>query len=74
MTQEQELQLLQAIYDRLFDAITYQPKGGKNPFNKDTTFIHFAKNEALNPASFQMQKTLPIPPATWGLRNTSLPW
>ena len=52
MTQEQELQLLQAIYDRLFDAITYQPKGGKNPFNKDTTFIHFAKNEALNPASF----------------------
>lgn len=31
MTQEQEKQLLQAIYDRLFDAVTYQPAGSKIP-------------------------------------------
>lgn len=48
MTQEQEKQLLQAIYDRLYDAITYQPAGGKNPFKGGETFIHFSKNAAVN--------------------------
>jgi hypothetical protein len=52
MTKDQEMQLLQALYDRLFDLITYQPQGGKNPFTKDETFIHFAKNEAIYPAAF----------------------
>lgn len=52
MNQEQEKQLLEAIYDRLFDAITYQPSGGKNPFTASETFIHFSKNAALDVNSF----------------------
>ena len=57
MTQEQEKQLLQAIYDRLYDAITFQPGGGKNPFTDDETFIHFCKNAAINPDSFDDPRT-----------------
>lgn len=52
MTQEQEKQLLQAIYDRLFDAITYQPAGGMNPFTESETFVHFSKNAALEPSEY----------------------
>lgn len=53
MTPDQEKQLLQALYDRLFDAITYVPQGGGvNPFGKKETFIHFTKNEALQPSAF----------------------
>ena len=57
MTQDQEKQLLQAIYDRLFDAITYQPAGSKNPFTESETFIHFSKNAAVFPASFANPRT-----------------
>lgn len=57
MTQEQEKQLLQAIYDRLFDAITYQPKDSKNPFNESETFIHFSKNAAVDLESFANPRT-----------------
>lgn len=52
MTPEQEKQLLQAIYDRLFDAITYQPTGGVNPFTESETFVHFSKNAALEPSEY----------------------
>ncbi|HET8810569.1 MAG TPA: hypothetical protein VFM65_09950 [Flavobacteriaceae bacterium] len=57
MTQEQEKELLQAIYDRLFDAITYQPSSGVNPFKEAETFIHFSKNAALNKKSFANPRT-----------------
>jgi len=57
MTQEQEKELLAAIYDRLFDAITYQPSGGKNPFTESETFIHFSKNAALDKDSFSNPRT-----------------
>lgn len=57
MTQEQEKQLLQAIYDRLFDAITYQPAGSKNPFTESETFIHFSKNAAVDLKSFANSRT-----------------
>ncbi|SFL42741.1 hypothetical protein [Proteiniphilum acetatigenes] len=57
MTQEQEKQLLEAIYDRLFDAVTYQPQGGKNPFTEDETFIHFSKNAAVDVKSFANPRT-----------------
>lgn len=57
MTKEQEKQLLEAIYDRLFDAITYQPSGGKNPFTAAETFIHFSKNAALDVKSFENPRT-----------------
>lgn len=57
MTQEQEKKVLQAFYDRLFDAITYQPSGGKNPFTEAETFIHFSKNAAVDVKSFANPRT-----------------
>lgn len=57
MTNEQEKQLLQAIYDRLFDAVTYQPAGSKNPFTESETFIHFSKNAAVNVKAFANPRT-----------------
>ena len=54
MTPDKEKQLLQGIYDRLFQLITYEPDGSHiNPFTKKETFIHFAKNEALEPSAFK---------------------
>ena len=58
MTPQQEKQLLKALYDRLFDAITHQPEGGKNPFTKDETFIHFSKFGALDQMSFENSRKL----------------
>jgi len=53
MTPEQEQKVLSAIYDRLFQAITYEPESGStNPFTKKETLIQFTNNEALNPESF----------------------
>jgi hypothetical protein len=49
--------LLQAIYDRLFDAVTYQPVGSKNPFTESETFIHFSKNAAVDLKSFANPRT-----------------
>lgn len=57
MTTEQEKQLLQAIYDRLYDAITYQPANGANPFKEAETFIHFSKNAGLDRKSFANPRT-----------------
>jgi hypothetical protein len=57
MTQEQEKQLLEAIYERFYEAVTYQPSGGKNPFNDSEIFIHFSKNAALETKSFQSPRT-----------------
>jgi hypothetical protein len=53
VTPQQEQQLLQSLYDRLFDAITYVPDGKAGAFDKQTTLIQFSKNEALNPADFK---------------------
>lgn len=57
MTAEQEKQLMEAIYDRLFDAITYQPSTGENPFKSEETFIHFCKNAAISVESFNNPRT-----------------
>jgi len=62
MTPEQEKKVLAAIYDRLFDAITYQPAEGENPFTAKETFIHFAKNEAIDMASYANPVTPSNPP------------
>ena len=52
MYQATEIKVLEALYDRLFQAVTYAPAGQAAQFNKDTTFIQFAKNQALNPKDF----------------------
>ncbi|WP_166924281.1 hypothetical protein [Flavobacterium poyangense] len=57
MTQDQEKELLKAIYDRMFDAITYQPSTGTNPFKETETFIHFSKNAAVDVKSFANPRT-----------------
>jgi hypothetical protein len=52
MDQATEVKVMEALYDRLFQAVTYAPAGQQAQFDKKTTFIQFAKNEALNPADF----------------------
>lgn len=53
MSPEKEKQVLESLYDRLFDAITYAPDGKSAAWHKDTTFIQFAKNIVLNPNDFK---------------------
>ena len=53
MTPGKEQKILESLYDRLFDAITYSPDGKVAPWHKDTTFIQFAKNIVLNPDDFK---------------------
>jgi len=51
MTPEQEQQVLEALYDRLYDAVTYAPGGKDSAFPKNVYF-QMAKNTVLNPADF----------------------
>lgn len=54
MTPEQEAKILSTLYDRIYDAITYVPGGGKSGgFAKDTTYLQMTKNIVLNPADYQ---------------------
>lgn len=57
MTPDQEKQLLQALYDRLFQAITYAPDGKEGAFDPSTTLIQLSKNEAISPNDFRNQLT-----------------
>ncbi len=52
MTADKEKKVLESLYDRIFDAITYSPDGKVAAWHKDTTFIQFAKNIVLNPDDF----------------------
>ena len=52
MDQATETKVLEALYDRLFQAVTYAPGSQQALFDKKTTFIQFAKNQALNPQDF----------------------
>ncbi|MGI4873108.1 MAG: hypothetical protein ACRYFX_18265 [Janthinobacterium lividum] len=52
MDQSTETKVLNALYDRLFQAVTYAPDSQVAMFDKSTTFIQFAKNQALNPKDF----------------------
>ena len=48
MTPEMEQKVLASLYDRLWDAITYSPGGGKSSaFDQQTSFVQFSKGEAL---------------------------
>lgn len=53
MNLEQEKKVLAALYDRLFQAVTYSPNGGAPVY--DPTKIHFqmGKNEVLSALDFQ---------------------
>jgi hypothetical protein len=62
MTPEMEQKVLAALYDRLWDAITYSPGGGKTDvFNKQTSFVQFSKGEALRGEDF-VNAAAPINP------------
>ena len=53
MDQATETKVLNSLYDRLFQAVTYAPAGKQNDaFKTETTFIQFAQNQALNPKDF----------------------
>jgi hypothetical protein len=54
MTQEQEKKVLETLYDRLFDALTYTPGQEKTgDFDKATTLLQMTKNAVLNPDDFR---------------------
>ncbi len=53
MDQSEETKVLNTLYDRLFQAITYAPEGKQNnAFTDKNTFIQFAQNQVLNPSDF----------------------
>ncbi|MDR2001936.1 MAG: hypothetical protein LBQ74_02800 [Prevotella sp.] len=52
MDQSTEQKVLEALYDRLFQAVTYAPAGQASLFDKTSVFIQFAKNQAINPKDF----------------------
>ncbi len=52
MEAQQEQKLLQSLYDRIFEAVTYSPDGNSDNFDPSTTLIQLSKNEAINPADF----------------------
>jgi hypothetical protein len=54
MTPDQEKSVLATLYDRLYDALTYVPGGGKTgDFDKATTLLQMTKNYVLNPADYR---------------------
>jgi len=55
MDQSTENKVLDALYDRLFQAVTYAPAGQKSLFDVKTTFIQFAKNQPLWPKDYANQ-------------------
>lgn len=52
MTPEQERKVLEALYDRLYDAVTHAPDGKAGAFPKNIYF-QMAKNQVLNPEDFK---------------------
>lgn len=53
MNQATETKVLNTLYDRLYQAVTYAPAGKQNDaFTDANTFLQFAQNQALNPADF----------------------
>jgi hypothetical protein len=54
MTPDQEKKVLETLYDRLYDALTYEPGGGKSgDFDRATTVLQMTKNYVLNPNDFR---------------------
>lgn len=54
MTPDQEKNVLATLYDRLYDALTYVPGGGKTgDFDRSTTLLQMTKNYVLNPADYR---------------------
>jgi hypothetical protein len=50
--EDQEAKLLESLYDRLFDAITYTPAGKTSANAKETSYFQMCKNMVLNPADY----------------------
>ena len=53
MTPEAEKQVLESLYDRIFDAVTYVPGGGRaGGMDKQHTYFQMLQNAVLNPNDF----------------------
>ncbi|UOD30440.1 hypothetical protein INH39_01400 [Massilia violaceinigra] len=71
MDQATETKVLNSLYDRLFQAVTYAPPGKDNSaFTEQTTFLQFAQNQALNPADFANMLTPSNPKGTLNAAQT----
>ncbi|RZL88853.1 MAG: hypothetical protein EOP82_21535, partial [Variovorax sp.] len=54
MTPDQEKKVLETLYDRLYDALTYVPGGDKpGDFDRATTLLQMTKNYVLNPDDYR---------------------
>ncbi|MFD1559652.1 hypothetical protein ACFSHT_29105 [Paraburkholderia silviterrae] len=54
MKLDQERKILESLYDRIYDALTYVPGGGKTgDFDSATTLLQMTKNYVLNPNDFR---------------------
>jgi hypothetical protein len=71
MDQSTETKVLNSLYDRLFQAVTYVPSGKQNDaFKAATTFLQFSQNQALNPADFANMVTPTNPNGNLGASQT----
>jgi hypothetical protein len=68
MDQSTENKVLEALYNRLFQAVTYAPADQASLFDVKTTFIQFAKNQPLWPKDYKNQLS-PVNPK--GSPNTA---
>jgi hypothetical protein len=54
MTPNDEKKILETLYDRIYDALTYEPGGGKSgDFDRETTVLQMTKNYVLNPDDYR---------------------
>jgi hypothetical protein len=54
MTPDQEKKILETLYDRIYDALTYVPGGDKTgDFDRATTVLQMTKNYVLNPDDYR---------------------
>jgi hypothetical protein len=54
MTPDQEKKILETLYDRIYDALTYVPGGDKTgDFDRATTLLQMTKNYVLNPDDYR---------------------
>lgn len=62
MESEKELELMQAMYDRIYDMLTYEPQGKERGFSKESSIFQMVPGGIpINPEDFSNQLT-PINP------------
>lgn len=52
MNKEDEQKVIEVLYERLYDAVTYAPAGKGPVLDKSVTYFQLAKNQVLDPTDF----------------------